>query len=75
MSADEDLEARTCATPGLLRQLKHHRIEGHGVIAADHASLLVTQNLIEREVAERDPSGRGIARRAPATVTVLLARI
>src|SRR5438067_3743650 len=58
-------------TTGLLGQLQAHGVEAHGVVGGDGSLILLTQDLIEIDVAERHEGRRRIGRRvAEAGVVV-----
>src|SRR5438477_2229765 len=61
----------TRRTTGLLGQLQAHGVEAHGVVGGDGSLILLTQDLIEIDVAERHEGRRRIGRRvAEAGVVV-----
>ena len=58
MTAHEDVQSGTGAAADLLGQLHDDAIPGHGVIARDHALVLMTEDLLEVNGAEGH-EGRG----------------
>src|SRR5262245_15502540 len=65
MTAHEDAQAGTGAAAALLVDLQDDVIQHDRVVAADNAFLLVTEDLIQVQGAERDEGTGGIGRRAP----------
>src|SRR5262245_28769977 len=63
MTTDQDAQARATAAAGLLGELQDDAIERDGVIARDGALVLVTEDLLEVDGAERHESWDRLGRR------------
>lgn len=57
MTSHEDTQTGAGAAPDLLGQLQDDTIQGHGVVARDHALVLMTEDLLEVDGAERHEGG------------------
>ena len=62
--ADEHVQPRTRAPAALCGELHDEGVEPHGVVAGDDALLLVTEDLLEIDPAQRDERRRRVGRGA-----------
>jgi hypothetical protein len=53
VSANDDANASSGGPPRVLGQLQADRVEGHGVIGGDGAFVLLTEDLVQIDVAQR----------------------